>query len=68
MRESIKCVIGALPFAGTLLDIGGMWGTRFLSPSLSLLVIAGGSLFALGYVLISLLSVHELWFRKETLA
>jgi hypothetical protein len=68
LRESIKCVIGALPFAGTLLDIGGMWGTRFLSPSLSLLVIAGGSLFALGYVLISLLSVHELWFRKETLA
>src|SRR6202162_1878198 len=68
LRESIKCVIGALPFAGTLLDIGGMWGTRFLSPSLSLLVIAGGSLFALGYVLISLLSVHELWFRKEPLA
>ena len=68
LRESIKCVIGALPFAGTLLDIGGMWGTRFLSPSLSLLVIAGGSVFARGYVLISLLSVHELWFRKETLA
>jgi hypothetical protein len=68
LRESIKCAIGALPFAGTLIDIGGMWGTRFLSPSLSVLVIAGGSLFALGYVLISLLSVYELWFRKESIA
>ena len=45
-----------------------MWGTRFLSPSLSVLVIAGGCLFALGYVLISLLSVYELWFRKESIA
>ena len=61
-------MVGALPFAGTLIDIGGMWGTRFLSPSFSVLVIAGGSLFALGYVLISLRSVYELWFRKESLA
>ncbi|MGZ6124078.1 MAG: hypothetical protein ACXWLR_03905 [Myxococcales bacterium] len=67
-RESVKCAVGALPFAGTLIDIGGMWATRFLSPSLSVLVIAGGSLFALGYVLIALLSLHELWFRKESLA
>jgi hypothetical protein len=63
--ERSKCVIGALPFAGTLIDIGGMWATRFFSPSLSVLVTAGGTLFALGYVAIAVLSIYDLWFRKE---
>src|SRR6266852_9517715 len=58
--ERTKSVIVALPFVGTLLDIGGMWATRFVSPSLSGMVIAGGTLFALGYVLIAALSMHDL--------
>ena len=66
LREALKAAIVALPFVGTLVDIGGMWATRFVSPSLSMLVIAGGTLFALGYVLIAALSIRDLWFRKET--
>jgi hypothetical protein len=66
LREAPKAAIVALPFVGTLVDIGGMWATRFVSPSLSVLVIAGGTLFALGYVLIAAFSVHDLWLRKET--
>jgi len=66
VREGLKAAIIALPFVGTLLDIGGMWLTRFLSPALSFLVIAGGTLFALGYVLIAALSMHDLWLRRET--
>jgi hypothetical protein len=42
-----------------------MWATRFVSPSLSVLVTAGGTLFALGYVAIAVLSIYDLWFRKE---
>jgi hypothetical protein len=68
VREGLKVLIVALPFMGTLMDIGGMWLTRFAWPSLSVLVIAGGSLFALGYVLIAVISLYELWFRKETMA
>jgi len=63
--EGGKCAIGALPFVGTLMDIGGMWGTRFVSPSLSVVVIAGGTLFAIGYALIAGLSLYDLWIRKE---
>jgi hypothetical protein len=66
LREAPKAAIVALPFVGTLVDIGGMWATRFVSPSLSVLVIAGGTLFALGYVLIAAFSMHDLWLRKET--
>ena len=65
LREGPKAAIVALPFVGTLVDIGGMWATRFVSPSLSILVIAGGTLFALGYVLIAAISMHDLWLRKE---
>ena len=65
LGETAKCVIGALPFVGTLIDIGGMWATRFVSSSLSMLVIAGGTLFAAGYALIAISSFYDLWFRKE---
>jgi hypothetical protein len=45
-----------------------MWLTRFAWPSLSVLVIAGGTLFALGYVLIAVIALYDLWLRKERIA
>jgi len=63
--ERLKSVILALPFVGTLIDIGGMWLTRFASPSLSVLVIAGGIIFAVGYTLITLIALYELWLIEE---
>jgi hypothetical protein len=65
VREWLKALIVALPFVGTLMDIGGMWLTRFVWPGLAGLVIAGGGLFALGYVLITLVSLWQLWSRRE---
>ena len=65
LREAVKALIVALPFVGTLIDIGGMWLTRFGSPKLSVLVIAGGTLFAIGYALISAIVLWQLWIRKE---
>ncbi len=68
LGEAKKALILSLPFVGTLVDIGGMWLTRFVSPSLAFLVIAGGAIFALGYVLITVISLYELWIRKEARA
>jgi hypothetical protein len=65
LREGLKALILALPFVGTILDIGGMWLARFVWPPLSVLVILGGGLFALGYLLITGISLHQLWLRKE---
>src|SRR5712692_3347229 len=61
LREGPKALIVALPFVGTLVDIGGMWLTRFVWPPLSALVIVGGTLFAVGYALITLISLWQLW-------
>jgi hypothetical protein len=63
--EGKKTVILALPFVGTLIDIGGMWLTRFVAPSLGVLVIVGGGTFALGYVLIAAIALYDLWLKKE---
>src|SRR6266550_3881857 len=65
LREGTKALIVAMPFVGTLIDIGGMWLTRFVWPPLSVLVIIGGSLFALGYVLVTFISLWQLWLTKE---
>ena len=65
LAETPKSVIVALPFIGTLIDIGGMWLTRFVAPSLGVLVVVGGSMFAVGYVLIAAISLYDLWLVKE---
>src|SRR5919109_3381507 len=65
LGERTKSVVIALPFVGTLIDIGGMWLTRYASPALSVLVLIGGSTFALGYVMIAAISYYELWLKRE---
>jgi hypothetical protein len=60
-----KAVILALPFVGTVIDIGGMWLTRFVWPPLAALVLIGGSTFALGYCMITVIALYELWLKQE---
>ena len=63
--EGKKAVIVALPFIGTMLDIGGMWLTRFVWPPCAVLVLLGGSVFAFGYLLIAGIAFYELWLQRE---
>jgi hypothetical protein len=65
LGEWKKTVILALPFVGTVVDIGGMWLTRFVWPDFGVLVLIGGGMFALGYVLITVISLYELWLTTE---
>jgi hypothetical protein len=63
--EGKKTAIVTLPFLGTVLDIGGMWLTRFVWSDFASLVLVGGSLFALGYTMITGITLYELWLRRE---
>lgn len=65
LREWQKALISSLPFLGTLLDIGGMWLTRFVWEPFGVLVLLGGSLFALGYVLIAGIALYDMWLKRE---
>ena len=60
-----KALILALPFVGTVIDIGGMWLTRFVWQPLAVLVLIGGSTFALGYCMITVIALYELWLKQE---
>jgi hypothetical protein len=68
LRDWLKALILALPFVGTVIDIGGMWLTRFVWPPLAVLVILGGSLFAVGYALITAIALYQLWLGREARA
>jgi hypothetical protein len=68
LGERTKTLVIALPFVGTLIDIGGMWLTRFVWPPFGALVIVGGSLFGLGYLVIASVSLYELWLKPRRIA
>jgi hypothetical protein len=55
LGEWKKALIVALPFVGTLLDIGSMWLTRFVWPGFS-------------YGLIAARSLYEPWLQREARA
>jgi hypothetical protein len=42
-----------------------MWLTRFVWSDFASLVLVGGSLFALGYTMITGITLYELWLRRE---
>jgi hypothetical protein len=65
LGEWKKAAILALPFIGTIMDIGGMWLTRFVGLPFATLVQIGGSTFALSYVMIAVISYYELWLKRE---
>lgn len=65
LAEGRKAVLVSLPFVGTILDIGGMWLTHFVAPGFAPVVLVGGSMFGIGYTLITVISLYELWVRKE---
>jgi hypothetical protein len=65
LGERGKAVIVSLPFIGTILDIGGMWLSRFVWPPFAVLVLLGGSTFALGYLCITGIAMYELWWKGE---
>src|SRR5438034_1528550 len=68
LREGTKALIMALPFVCVLMYLSGRCLPRFVWPPLSVLVIVGGGLFALGYVLVTFISLWQLWLTKEARA
>jgi len=47
------------------MDIGGMWLSRFVWQPCAVLVLLGGSVFALGYLLITGIALYEIWLKPE---
>jgi len=58
----------ALLFAAPWLDFAGMWLTKFVSPHLAVLTITGGWAMGLGYTVVAVLAVWQMWLSKKGVA
>jgi len=65
LAEWKKVAVLSLMFGGILVDIGGMWLTRFVWPPFAALVLIGGTAFALAYLIVLTVSYYELWLKPE---
>jgi hypothetical protein len=68
LAELKKVALLALLFGGIIVDIGGMWLTRFVWPPFAALILVGGTAFGLAYAAIFAVSLYELWLKKEAQA
>ncbi len=50
-----------LLFAAPWLDFAGMWLTKLVSPGFALLTLAGGWAMGLGYVIVTVIAVWQMW-------
>ena len=63
-RETVKTVVILFSFLAIVLDIGSWWLAKFV-PALAPLVIIGGVCLALSFLVLILLSLHDLWLRRR---
>jgi hypothetical protein len=68
LTEWKKVIVLILLFDGTILTIAGMWLTHFVWAPFAVLVLIGGFSTGLGYVIVSMTSLYELWLKKEAVS
>ncbi|MGH8222140.1 MAG: hypothetical protein ACREQZ_04120 [Woeseiaceae bacterium] len=68
LSEWKKAALLALLFGSIIVDIGGMWLTRFVWPPFAALILIGGTAFAVAYSVVFIVSIYELWLKKEAQA
>jgi hypothetical protein len=60
----LRCWLIALPFAGILIDLLGIWLKLFVHPAFFWLHIPGGLMFGVIFAVDALLMLRELWLRQ----
>ncbi|MBN1411590.1 MAG: hypothetical protein JW969_12150 [Spirochaetales bacterium] len=63
-KEIWKIIVIVGSFLSIVLDVGSWWLAK-LSPAFSILVIAGGVSLALSFLVLILLSLYDIWLKKE---
>jgi hypothetical protein len=57
----------ALLFAAPWLDFAGMWLTKLASPRFALVTLAGGWAMALGYTIVAVVALWQMWLRRNAI-
>lgn len=54
-----------LLFVAPWLDFAGMWLTKFASPHFAIVTLAGGYAMGIGFLVVSVLALHRMWFSRS---
>jgi hypothetical protein len=61
-RASMSIIV--LLFAAPWLDFAGMWLTKLVAPGFAIVTLAGGWAMALGYTVVAVLALWQMWFTR----
>ena len=64
--EKLKAAIILTPFLGALLDLSSWWMLKYLAGDYEWLSIAGGIISSLGFAIMTLRILYELWFQEKS--
>lgn len=60
----LKGTLVLAPFIASVLDIWSMLLTRFVGPGFAWLLVISGTIMALSFLLVFVISIYQLWFQK----
>ncbi|MDA0378667.1 MAG: hypothetical protein O3C45_08285 [Bacteroidetes bacterium] len=61
----LKGTLVLAPFIASVLDIWSMLLTRFVGPGFAWLLVISGTIMALSFLLVFVISIYQLWFQKS---
>ena len=61
LSQGWALVLITLLFAAPWLDFAGMWLTKLVSPGFALVTLAGGWAMGLGYMIVTVIAVWQMW-------
>lgn len=61
----LKGTLVLAPFLASVLDIWSMLLTRFVSPNFAYLLVISGSVMALSFLMVFVISMYQLWFTRN---
>jgi hypothetical protein len=64
VSRSTGLALITLLFAAPWLDFAGMWLTKLASPRFAVVTVAGGWAMALGYMIVAVLAMWQMWRRS----
>ncbi len=57
-----------LLFAAPWLDFAGMWLVKLVSPAFAIVTVAGGWAMGLGYTIVTIIAIRQMWFGRKGVA
>jgi len=65
LPRTVGFALITLLFAAPWLDFAGMWLVKLVSPAFAIVTVAGGWAMGVGYTLVTVIAVRQMWFGRK---